>query len=82
MLEVLKSWKQTTQSRAANDWVFASPARIGRLPWSVDSLNHAYLIAGKAPGVGQVSTQLSGVFWRKRVRVERTIDIEDANRRF
>jgi hypothetical protein len=26
--------------------------------------------------------RLSRLFWRKRVRVERTIDVKDANRRF
>jgi integrase len=56
MLDVLKRWKQTTQFRAAGDWIFASPAHIGRLPWSADSLNDAYEKAGKASGVGRVST--------------------------
>jgi integrase len=56
MLDVLKSWKQATEFRAADDWVFASPAQIGRLPWAADSLNRAYQKAGKASGVGHVST--------------------------
>ena len=56
MLDVLKRWKQTTEFRAADDWVFASPAQIGRLPWSADSLNDAYAKAGKVSGVGRVST--------------------------
>jgi integrase len=56
MLEVLKEWKQLTEFREAEDWVFASPAQIGRLPWAADSLNRAYRKAGKATGVGNVST--------------------------
>jgi len=56
MLEVLKSWKQSTQFQADGDWVFASPAHIGRLPWSADSLNDAYQKAGRASGVQGVST--------------------------
>lgn len=56
MLDVLKQWKQTTQFRADDDWVFASPAQIGRLPWSADSLNDAYRQAGLASGVRNVST--------------------------
>lgn len=56
MLEVLKRWKQLTDFRAAEDWVFASPAKIGRLPWAADSLNRAYGKAGTASGVGHVST--------------------------
>jgi len=51
MLDVLKRWKQTTAFQAGEDWVFASPSQIGRLPWSADSLNDAYKKAGKASGV-------------------------------
>lgn len=56
MLGVLKRWKQKTQFSAVDDWVFASPAQVGRLPWSADSLNDAYEKAGKASGVQHVST--------------------------
>lgn len=56
ILEVFKRWKQTTRFSAEDDWVFASPAQIGRLPWSADSLNDAYNKAGKASGVLNVST--------------------------
>lgn len=58
MLEVLKRWNQRTQFRSADDWVFAAPAKIGRLPWSADSLNDAYKKAGQASGVGHVSTHV------------------------
>lgn len=56
MLAVLKSWKQRTQFRADDDWIFASPAHIGRLPWSADSLNDAYRKAGQVSSVCDVST--------------------------
>jgi hypothetical protein len=46
MLEVLKRWKQACQFPDEGDWVFASPAQLGRLPWSADSLNDAYRKAG------------------------------------
>jgi len=29
MLELLKSWRQTTQFSGDNDWVFASPVKLG-----------------------------------------------------
>jgi hypothetical protein len=29
MLEVLKAWKQTTQFSLDEDWIFASPAKLG-----------------------------------------------------
>jgi len=58
MLGVLKAWKQTTQFPADGDWIFASPTQLGRLPWSADSLNDAYVKAGKDSGVGHVTTHV------------------------
>jgi integrase len=34
LLERLKSWKQSSQFSGAEDWVFASPFKLGRLPYS------------------------------------------------
>ena len=34
LLTRLKVWKQTTEFPAGSDWIFASPASLGRLPWS------------------------------------------------
>lgn len=34
LLAALKAWKQCTQFSESDDWIFASPAKIGRLPWS------------------------------------------------
>ena len=42
MLDVFKVWKQTGQFFTPDDWVFASPAHLGRLPWSADAVNDAY----------------------------------------
>jgi len=56
MLEVLKHWRQTTQFPANEDWIFASPTQLGRLPWSADSLNDAYRKAGKSCSIRNVST--------------------------
>lgn len=56
MLEVLKVWKQTTQFSNTDDWIFASPAQVGRLPWSADAVNDAYRKAAKAAGIGHIST--------------------------
>jgi integrase len=53
---VLKAWKQTTQFVEQKDWIFASPAQLGRLPWSADSVNDAYLKAATAAGIGHVSS--------------------------
>jgi integrase len=34
MLEVLKAWRQTTQFSSEEDWMFASPIKVGRVPIS------------------------------------------------
>src|ERR1700676_3666520 len=56
MIEALKQWKQTTQFSAQEDWIFASPAQLGRFPWSADSVNDAYKKAASAAGIAHVST--------------------------
>jgi integrase len=56
MLDTLKLWKQMTQFSAREDWIFASPAQLGRLPWSADSVNDAYKKAASAAGIEHVST--------------------------
>jgi integrase len=56
MLEALKLWKQATEFFAPEDWIFASPAQLGRLPWSADAVNDRFLKAEKAAGIAHVST--------------------------
>ena len=34
LLERLKSWKQPSEFSGAEDWIFASPVKLGRLPYS------------------------------------------------
>jgi len=50
VLEVLKAWKQATQFSANEDWIFASPVQIGRLPWSYDQVYRVYQKAAKKRG--------------------------------
>lgn len=56
LLTVLKTWKQTTEFSAPEDWMFASPAQIGRLPWSYPRILQMFYEAGKAAGIGRLST--------------------------
>jgi integrase len=56
LLEVLKEWKQTTQFSEAEDYIFASPAQIGRLPWSYDQIWRVYQKAGAKAGIGGLGT--------------------------
>ncbi len=52
----LQSWKQTTQFSAPEDWIFASPVQLGRLPWSYDQVWRVYQKAAKAAGIGGLGT--------------------------
>jgi integrase len=55
MLMVLKAWKQTTQFSAQEDWLFASPVQLGRLPWSYPRVLQVFKKAGTDAGIGKVS---------------------------
>lgn len=56
LLAVLKAWKQTTQFSTNEDWMFASPAQIGRLPWSYDQIWRVYQKAAAAAGLAGFGT--------------------------
>jgi integrase len=56
MLNVLKLWKQTTAFSANEDWMFAFPVQIGRLPWSYDQVWRMYHKAGVKAGIGALGT--------------------------
>jgi hypothetical protein len=56
MLAVLKAWRQATQFSSDEDWVFASPARLGRQPWSYDQVWRSFLNAAAAAGIGKLGT--------------------------
>jgi len=56
MLDVLKTWKQTTQFRAGDDWMFASPVKIGRLPISYAGVWQALRKAAVKAGIGHISS--------------------------
>ena len=56
LLEVLKVWKQATQFSAPEDWIFASPAQLGRLPWSYPRVWKVFQKAAAASGIGKLAT--------------------------
>lgn len=56
LLEALKLWKQTTQFSSQGDWVFASPLKLGRLPWSYEQVWRAYQKAAANAGLGGFGT--------------------------
>jgi integrase len=56
LLELLKAWKQTTQFSNPEDWIFASPVQLGRLPWSYDQVWRMYQKAATTAGIGRLGT--------------------------
>lgn len=66
MLSVMNSWRQTTPFACEGDWMFASPAQIGRLPvsypWVWKSFQQAALRAG-IPKFGTHSLRHSYRSW-------------------
>lgn len=56
MLDLLKSWRQTTQFSGDSDWVFASPVQLGRLPVSYPWVWKTFQGAGIRAGIGKLGT--------------------------
>ncbi len=56
MLNTLQLWKQATQFHTNEDWMFASPVKLGRQPWSFDTVWRSFLKAGINAGIGAVTT--------------------------
>jgi|SRR5215813_3115513 len=55
-VQLFPRWKQTTQFSNDEDWMFASPVQLGRLPWSYPRVLNAFYDAGTAAGIGRLST--------------------------
>jgi integrase len=56
MIGVLKAWRQSTQFASQDDWMFASPVKLGRQPWSYDQVWRSFLRAAESAGIGKVGT--------------------------
>jgi integrase len=56
LLERLKSWKQSSQFSEAEDWIFASPFKLGRLPYSYTGIRQELEKASRAAGIGHISS--------------------------
>jgi integrase len=56
LLTVLCAWKQRTEFGNAEDWMFPSPVKIGRLPYSYTGYWRALQSATKAAGLGRLGT--------------------------
>lgn len=56
LLDRLKGWKQATEFAADGDWIFASPVKLGRLPYSYTGVWRELDRASVAAGLGHLST--------------------------
>lgn len=56
LLDVMKAWKQLSDFSDVDDWVFASPVQIGRLPLSYAGVWQALRKAGERAGIGHLSS--------------------------
>jgi integrase len=56
VIAVLTVWKQISEFTRPDDWIFASPWKLGRQPVSYSWIWENLSIAGKAAGIGHLSS--------------------------
>jgi integrase len=56
LLDRLQSWKQLSGFSAAEDWIFASPVKLGRLPYSYTGVWRELVRAAGAAKIGHLGT--------------------------
>jgi integrase len=56
VITVLAQWKQVSEFTRPNDWIFASPWKVGRQPVCYSWIWENLSIAGKAAGIGHLSS--------------------------
>jgi integrase len=66
LLDRLKVWKQFTEFPDSSDWIFASPLKLGRLPYSYTGFWRELDRAGKASGIGHIGTHTFRHSYRMR----------------
>jgi integrase len=54
LLEVLRVWKHKSQFVGQDDWIFASPVKLGRQPYSYTGVWRELQRAGEESGVGRL----------------------------
>ena len=58
LLEILSRWRQITEFSAPDDWVFASPYKLGRQPLSYTFVWESLRDAGSQANIGHVSSHV------------------------
>jgi len=64
LLQRLKAWKQISQFPAPDDWIFASPLKRGRLPYSYTGVWRELVRAAEVAQIGHLGTHC----WRHTYR--------------
>ena len=64
LLEVLRQWKAAAQFSESEDWMFASPVKIGRLPLSYTFVWETLSDAATKAGLGHVSSHVFRLTYR------------------
>lgn len=58
LLDVLKLWRQVSQFAGEDDWMFASPVKLGRQPLSYTHIWETLDAASERAGIGHVSSHI------------------------
>jgi len=56
LISVLQGWKQITEFQCPENWIFASPVKLGRLPFSYTGYQRILRNAAAAAGIGKLGT--------------------------
>jgi integrase len=56
LLTILGTWKQNSQFQGDENWIFASPLKLGRLPYSYTGFWRELQRAGADSGIGSLGT--------------------------
>lgn len=56
LLTVLSGWRQQSEFRSQDDWIFPSPSKLGRLPYSYTGYWRALQDAATSAGLGRLGT--------------------------
>ncbi len=56
LLDRLKMWKQSTEFSADGDWIFASPVKLGALPYSYTAVRQELDRTSRKSGIGHIGT--------------------------
>ena len=56
LLAILRTWKQNSQFQTEQDWIFASPLKLGRLPYSYTGFWRELQRAAADSGIGPLGT--------------------------